>query len=543
MVCIIALPRIINSFDVPFHIARIVGAWLGWQSGQLVPYVNPVALHGLGLGSNYFYGTWEAFIVAPIYGLTRSIATTFVIFNVIATMLAGIFMDKFLRDYFDSTAVILASAFYMSSPFMIHNLIVTQDQGAIIGIMMLPIILGGVFKILSQKPHGVRWLSLGSAALVSSHLLSTFLAVVAIIVILLCSWPKIKLVAVLNFVEAGILSLVLSAFFWIPFIQLKNLKLYNVFYSHIYVMDRTAKFLTHSNSWQPYSFLIKIINVLLFCILIYVAIRWREIKHRNSNEQQWLLKSGIVIALIFTFLSYAPLNWQYLPSIFYNMQFLWRFMYIGYFSFALVIAGTLNQLRLKQPGRQFVIGILFFSVLLLALGQSWQYGRSVRRAVDTPIRVNTLASGYKLYNPHSKSDAWYFEYASIGTYKNQSILDAKVPILAKKNATTENIHVDNRNTHSLIKTNVNAKADAFLIFKKIYYPGYYVQMRMHGKTVSKLATYNRDGLVAINLPQNFHGSVTLGYQTPILYLWAWALSVVTLIITFLSFWRKNPFIL
>lgn len=58
---IINSPNIINSYDTPFHISRIIGAWKGWQNGQIIPYININALNNLGLGSNFFMDLGQLF--------------------------------------------------------------------------------------------------------------------------------------------------------------------------------------------------------------------------------------------------------------------------------------------------------------------------------------------------------------------------------------------------------------------------------------------------------------------------------------------------
>lgn len=539
---IISLPKIINSFDVPFHASRVVGAWLGWHSGQIIPYVNPDALNGLGLGSNFFYGTWQAFLLAPLYGLTHSLAVTFVIFNLVATFLAGIFMDNFLSEYFKTPATLFASCFYMCSPFMIHNLLVTQDQGAIIGIMLLPVILNGSYRILNQKAHGKELLALGLAALVSSHILSTFLVCIAILMILILSWRKLQRTVIINFTIAGIYSLMLSAFFWIPFVQLKLVDLYNVFYKNIYLMDRTAQFLTHSNTWQPYSFLIKVINIFVFVGICLGLIFWHRVVAKNTTTQNLLLKQSLLLAVIFTGLSYAPINWQYMPSIFYNMQFLWRFMYIGYFFIAVAIAALINTCDFHKKAAKlsyFGLGIILIG---LVFGQSWQYGRSVRHAVNEPKTVNQWASGYKQYNPHNKDDAWYFEYATVGVYQDQSLLTAKQPIIKAKNTIVNSQRVNNKATNKLITVNIKTTKDSYLILKKIYYPGYYYTVNKDNKINKIKVNYNKSGLVMLKLPDNYQGQVVLGYQTPITYLWLWALSGITLLGLIIKLLRKPKLI-
>lgn len=547
-VSIIILPRILNSFDVPFHISRVVGAWGGWKSGQLIPYVNPWAIHGMGLGSNYFYGTWQAFLLAPLYGLTHSVAVTFTIFNIVATFVAGILMDKLLRQFFHGNAIMVASSFYMASPFMLHNLFVTQDQGAILGIALLPMIFIGVFRILKDQDNGIGYLAIGSALLLSSHLLSTFLAILAVIIILIWAWRDINLQTIMRFVSAGLLALVISAFFWLPLLELKSLDLYNAFFKDIYVMDRTAAFLTKSNSWQPYSILIKVVNGLALIGAVGLIVKWPTVKQRTDQMQFSLFKVSLVITAVFAFLSYAPLNWRYLPSVFYNLQFLWRFMYIGYFFMAFLIAVAIevfvqeyssfsnfsNHKRISKT----VVVTLGIS-LVLALGQTFQYAHSVRHAVKLANQPAAIANGYKAFNPHTKSDAWYFEYASTGVYLHQGIISNPAVILEKHNATATNIKTHTLDANQFISADVNVKAaDNYLVFKKIFYPGYYVRLAS-GQRVNLPATHNIDGLVAVRLPANYKGQVNVGFQVPLLYVWMWAISLCGLVLTIVTMLRKR----
>ncbi|CAH0417660.1 hypothetical protein [Periweissella ghanensis] len=544
-VSIVILPRILNSFDVPFHIGRVVGAWGAWHSGQMLPYVNPWALHGLGLGSNYFYGTWQAFLLAPIYGLTHSVAVTFTVFNIVATVIAGVLMDKLLRQFFHGNAVMVASSFYMASPFMVHNLFVTQDQGAIIGIALLPMIFIGVFRILKDQANGIAYLAIGAALMLSSHLLSTFLAVVAVIIVLIWAWRELNLTTLIRLGYAGLLALALSAFFWVPLIELKSLDLYNVFFKNIYVMDRTAAFLTKSNSWQPYSKLIKVVNGLALLGSMGLIFKWSTIKDRADEMQFKLFKLSLGVTALFAFLSYAPLNWRYLPGVFANLQFLWRFMYIGYFFMAFILAVGIEvfvreyvSYGTKAKVSKTVLASLAVT-LILALGQTFQYAHSVRHAVKLDARPAVIANGFKAFNPHSKSDAWYFEYASTGVYLHQNIITNPAAIIAKHNVTTADVTTTTKNTNRLISANVAVNgADNYLVFKKVYYPGYYIRLA-NGQHADIKATHNKDGLVAVRLPANYQGGLKLGFQAPLLYVWMWAVSLCTLVMTLAVMLRQR----
>lgn len=544
-VSIVILPRILNSFDVPFHIGRVVGAWGAWHSGQMLPYVNPWALHGLGLGSNYFYGTWQAFLLAPIYGLTHSVAVTFTLFNIVATVISGVLMDKLLRQFFHGNAVMVASSFYMASPFMVHNLFVTQDQGAIIGIALLPMIFIGLFRILKDQANGIAYLAIGAALMLSSHLLSTFLAVVAVIIVLIWAWRELNLTTLIRLGYAGLLALALSAFFWVPLIELKSLDLYNVFFKNIYVMDRTAAFLTNSNSWQPYSKLIKVVNGLALLGSMGLISKWSTIKDRADEMQFKLFKLSLGVTALFAFLSYAPLNWRYLPGVFANLQFLWRFMYIGYFFMAFILAVGIEvfvreyvSYGTKAKVSKTVLASLAVT-LILALGQTFQYAHSVRHAVKLDVRPAVIANGFKAFNPHSKSDAWYFEYASTGVYLHQNIITNPAAIIAKHNVTTADVTTTTKNTNRLISANVAVNgADNYLVFKKVYYPGYYIRLA-NGQHADIKATHNKDGLVAVRLPANYQGGLKLGFQAPLLYVWMWAVSLCTLVMTLAVMLRQR----
>lgn len=544
-VSIVILPRILNSFDVPFHIGRVVGAWGAWQSGQMLPYVNPWALHGLGLGSNYFYGTWQAFLLAPIYGLTHSVAVTFTLFNIVATVISGVLMDKLLRQFFHGNAVMVASSFYMASPFMVHNLFVTQDQGAIIGIALLPMIFIGLFRILKDQANGIAYLAIGAALMLSSHLLSTFLAVVAVIIVLIWAWRELNLTTLIRLGYAGLLALALSAFFWVPLIELKSLDLYNVFFKNIYVMDRTAAFLTNSNSWQPYSKLIKVVNGLALLGSMGLISKWSTIKDRADEMQFKLFKLSLGVTALFAFLSYAPLNWRYLPGVFANLQFLWRFMYIGYFFMAFILAVGIEvfvreyvSYGTKAKVSKTVLASLAVT-LILALGQTFQYAHSVRHAVKLDVRPAVIANGFKAFNPHSKSDAWYFEYASTGVYLHQNIITNPAAIIAKHNVTTADVTTTTKNTNRLISANVAVNgADNYLVFKKVYYPGYYIRLA-NGQHADIKATHNKDGLVAVRLPANYQGGLKLGFQAPLLYVWMWVVSLCTLVMTLAVMLRQR----
>lgn len=519
---IINNPKLINSYDTPFHISRIIGAWQGWQNGQIIPYINTTALNNLGLGSNFFYGTWQAFLFALVYGITHSIIAVFILFNISVLLIAGISMRKLLLKFVNNFYSTLGAVFYISSPFVLHNLLLTGDQGALLGIMFLPIIIFNLWQIVIEHRKSIVGSSIGASLLLAGHLLSTFLVALTI-GILIISLPKLFLqrFVLKQLFKALGLTLFLSCYYWIPLLYLKHINLYNVFNKQVYTMDRTATFLNNSNNWQPYSSLILYINIGLLMLLTVTVIKifWvnnKTLKTSFGNvSPKKLLCYPVSLTILFYSLSYAPINWSYMPSCFYSLQFKWRFMLIGYFfmTIAMVISLSFWQSTIKRATIQRSL-LLSLSTLyaLMVLGQMYQYSYSIRHAVKITSRLTT---GYKVYNPHTKNDAWYFEYATTGVYQNQKL------ITTKTNAWLNGQYI--RTNHNQVTINQRRKTTQTITFKKIYYPGYRLRLA-NGKYVQ--AHYNQTSLVTFQLPKGYRGRVQLVYQTPLwicgLWLFSWS---------------------
>ena len=147
---------------------------------------------------------------------------------------------KFVNEFYSNIGAVL----YITSPFVLHNLLLTNDQGALLGIMFLPMIMLGLWEIIIEQKNSIYILSCGASLLLASHLLSTFLVVITII-LLACIMPKYfyKRYVLIQLMKACVLTLLLSCYYWLPLLILKHTNLYNVFNKQIYVMFLINKFM------------------------------------------------------------------------------------------------------------------------------------------------------------------------------------------------------------------------------------------------------------------------------------------------------------
>lgn len=189
-----------------------------FSDGALWPRWLPDAYYGYGspLFSFYsplpFYVT-EAFILGGL-AVHSAIKATFIL----STILSGLTMYLFCRDFAGRSAAFLSGAAYMVVPYHLVDLFVRHAMGEHLAFVFVPLAAWGLTGML----RGQRWCrlpvgSLALAALILTHNVTAMLGMGALLL-----WWTILALRVRDRRHsvwgAGVLAggLALAAFFWIP---------------------------------------------------------------------------------------------------------------------------------------------------------------------------------------------------------------------------------------------------------------------------------------------------------------------------------------
>lgn len=219
---------IITNVDGTFHISRLQESYLSLKSGNLFgifPDVMTQAFGKIGYPQNLFY---PIFIVAPeaiIHVIIKNGYFSYYIFLMIINFC--IFISMYLcsaRISKSKFAGIVSALVYGFFQYKIHVMFYQGDLAESIVFIFLPIVVYGLYELLVKDYHKWWILSVGMALIMLTHVLSTFLASIMVLFslgLLFFSHDdyKDKFKRLLFTILAGIIAILLSCAFLIPFIQ------------------------------------------------------------------------------------------------------------------------------------------------------------------------------------------------------------------------------------------------------------------------------------------------------------------------------------
>lgn len=454
---------VILSSDFFFHINRLKSFLISIHNQQYFPRIAVSFMKDNGYSSPMFYSNMIfypllLFIKAPFSYLTYYklilILTTFV--GLVITYFCSF---KILKNRIVSYFIAIL---YMTSVFYQYELLVRNALGEGIAMIFLPLVFLGIYNLMYTSNHGWVCLSLAMTLIVYTHLITTVICVIGVLIYLLCNLDKIckEKIIILNLFKAGGLSLLLSASFLLPMLeQLKKVHMF-INASNIGNIDHFIKSPfgilagTLSNSLESSN--IGIVFVVLIVIRILLRIKSKWLTYGDK-----FVVTGIIIAISAT--NILPweqlLDYTGLAFIQYPLRlntFATLFLSIGG---ALYIYGVLDKYNndnkvVKQRN------IVLFIVLILFLNFSiiFSITSPTRRTSENTINKVTAVDSMQIGNGK--------EYLPVGTNKYK--LTNKVKVFGGK---AEKMERKLNNITVKYQNNVRNKKGK-IIMPLIAYPGY-----------------------------------------------------------------------
>lgn len=218
---------VVGSGDLIYHLMRVEGVKDGILSGQFPVRISPEWIQSNGYASPIFYGETLLYplTIFRLIGFTVTDSYRLIVFVItVATVLIAYF--SFRKIFGDAYVGLFCSALYSLSVFRIHRTYIKSAWGECFGIMLLPLIFYGVWRIYTQgveeKSYKRSWvpLGVGFALLFQSHLLSCEITVFFLVILCCVLWRKTFCPRTfLVLVKAVVFSVLLSAWFMVPFVD------------------------------------------------------------------------------------------------------------------------------------------------------------------------------------------------------------------------------------------------------------------------------------------------------------------------------------
>ncbi|MDE5893800.1 MAG: hypothetical protein K2H45_12840, partial [Acetatifactor sp.] len=214
------VPTVGFGHDLNFHLYRIEGIKDGLLSGQFPVRLHPTHNHGYGYISSSVYP--ELFLYFPallrLLGASPVMAynTFLTMINAVTAWIMYVCAKGITRSRYGG---LLASVLYTLSTWRIMNLYYRAALGEALAMVFFPVLLYGLYLLLTGD-HRKWWvLALGCSGIFQSHIISTVFAAFTILAAAAVYCREfLQKQRFLGFVRAGVLTVLLNLWYLVAFV-------------------------------------------------------------------------------------------------------------------------------------------------------------------------------------------------------------------------------------------------------------------------------------------------------------------------------------
>ncbi len=213
--------------DYPYHFLRIDSIAQELKCGHFPVYMQPIWVEGYGSPVSLYYGDLLLYIPALLRIVGFSFNTALKIFTLLITVCTTIFAHSAFQRLFKKEKVSwILTLVYVCAPYRMIDVYVRCAIGEYLVFMFLPLVISGLYGIYTDTAEDRRdWkntllLAGGMAGIICSHVLSTEMIGVMLVIVALVLFRKTFKARTLRLILLSIVHcLVLSLFFLVPFLD------------------------------------------------------------------------------------------------------------------------------------------------------------------------------------------------------------------------------------------------------------------------------------------------------------------------------------
>jgi len=522
--------QIMTGDDYAFHVTRLQSASRAWSNGQIVPQVDPDALDGFGYAYNIFYGPLLTYLAAglqAILGVWPYAINLVLLFCMIgAGMTMCYAMTKISKN---QVLAMLVAVFYMAAPYALNNLYSRMALGEVAAFVAAPILLLGLWYLLTKQKHAARCIAVSAAMLVLSHSLSAMLFALMAAVFVLLNFRKIfNFNNVWRMILGVVVALGLSAFFTLPLVEAKFKGDYGIFdsgYADVYFGSNPRSMNDH-RIWPQQLVVMNYaggtnaeglggeFGVTLGIVFIIGLIGFWFIRKQIENEDERRFTTSLyIIAVLAILLSLPVVNWYYMPGIMWQMQFPWRALMVSTVSLA-VVSGYVFYAVIKglSQEKQRVIAVTM-AMAAVYLVMPLIMPRADRHIEEGDVKIDPVALGWEaeyapmqmLCSPDVEEDVAQGYACSLGRIREKIAERGTNVEVIDGTAEIHDVERDGLNFEFVVSDTVG---ETIVELPVIYYPGYEAKLDDESLVVNYSSA---NGLVAVIIPDGESGEVVVRY--------------------------------
>lgn len=418
---VITYPAFANHYfkltmDGQIHLVRFESIADALRGGHLPPLVN---FYGFGHVGEVFNGTYP-WLTGLIYVLPRMIFSNpmyaffvaTVLLNMITMLCAYLLMGELTTNRW---LKLTGTLIYQLSTYHMIDIYARVAVGESISYAFLPLVFMGAYRIWHHKQGGKFWLALGMAAIVNSHVLTTMIAFLILLVVELYRGIRYRqsiLHEWLQFLISGLMALAMSIY------SIANL-VFLYMNNQMNAVDRTlsqispASLVTDSinNSVSDHT-----VNIGIVCLIILVSL---FVKSFFAERKSWVTYIWGAMGLFM-----VTLDWIKLPRGLYTswlgqIQMLTRlYMVVVLFiamSFVLYVNENNKKISWALPTWLTVMMVLF-SIAGISKYHYTMHDDPIRYTINQKNYIKTIDSasdGALDYGLITKNETSKLKFANV----------------------------------------------------------------------------------------------------------------------------------
>lgn len=543
--------------DFAFSFVRIEGIKDAILEGQLPAVVLPNSMLGYGYADPVFYPNILLYFPAVMRVLGFPFMESYKTFIFLMHLLTAGIAYYSVKQVFHSNKIGLIGSFLYT--FSIYRLIDVYRRAAIgefCAIAFLPLVVYGLYHILTsdteKQTYKRSWipLTVGLWGVANTHLLSCEMAAVFILpVCLVCIRRIFTKARMVQLIKAVGMTLLLTAYFIIPFIDMSLRDSYKVFTNEpMNAAESTLSF------FQTFSIFFSQLGsavgytegnpprdlgigfVFLIGIVLYVYLSGitndRQQSVQMAGVQSAVLRQRFcnlccILGCIAIWMTTYHFPWSQignqgglLKKVLFMVQFPWRYTAVATVLLLFVLCDVFRMLQGEKYKHAGYIVVTVFAVLICI--QTLYYFQTVPREGETLFYYEEAGlpmSGGNGYGEYEPSD---FNDIKIGynIWQLQEKFGTKEGII-------EILDYDKYGTDAVLSVNNLTKEEQEVYLPILYYPGYIAYDIFSNEPMTVFKT--EKGTLGVRLPVGYMSAVKIEYHISWLYRVGELVSLLTLV--------------
>ncbi len=512
------LPR---GHDLYYHMYRLDSLANELKTGNFNVRIYSTMFDGYGYASPMFYGDWLMVPAAILICMGMPVVTAYTVFILMCACLTAASMYFSAKYMFGSSRAGFVSAFaYVFSTYFFVDMFWRHAVGEMQSFIFLPIVMAGIYSIVIKDAKYWYLLGLGMCGMLISHLLTSVVTVVFLLLFCLVNLPKlVKKPKKLLYIAASVLLFFMaSASFIFPMLEQMSSTMFVCTdgtsattygtLAHRSMPDILSLFNPINNQMEYSPYIPDGIGVAFLLPLVYRVMFAKDYKGKPT----YIFLALAALALFATSFMFP---WDALQEICGIIQFPWRLMIFV----SLFVALFVGSVAPKNDGSLYCGVLIMLSMCAFTMSMAPKY------------------STYMKYAMNGTKVPYDYEYnIGVGEYLPSGLNYRTLTSLAQGgdryfvSHPIESVEISRTNNILTAEFDGNYAQENWIDLPLVNYKGYAAYIEHDGVKEKAEISYGNYNLVRVSLPSGaVSGKITVLYEGTAVQAVSYCITVLTLL--------------